>query len=202
MNSMSTEIKKRPYELKERARKQEETRQRIAAAAAGLHEEVGPARTTVTEIAKRAGVQRLTVYKHFPTELDLFRGCSAHYMSRHPFPDLSVPLAESDPEQRVRETLTLLYGWFRETETMTANIQRDRLLIPALEEQVSSDVEPVVGWVGEQLGGGFAAKGAKAERIAAMVAVALEFWTWRRLAKLGMDDAAAAELMADAVAGA
>ena len=203
MNAMSTESKtkpKRPYELKERARKQEETRQRIAAAAASLHEEVGPARTTVTEIAKRAGVQRLTVYKHFPTEIELFRGCSAHFMSEHPLPYLSKPLALEDPERRVRETLSLLYGWFRETQAMTANIQRDRLLIPALDELVSTTSEPAVEWVAGELRDGFAAKGAGKEQIAAMLAVALNFWTWRRLDQAGLDDDAAAGLMADAVA--
>lgn len=197
--SVST-TKKRPYELKERARKQEETRRRIAEAAAELHEEVGPARTTVTEIAKRAGVQRLTVYKHFPTEIELFRGCSAHYLSQHPPPDLSAALAEQDPERRVRETLTLLYGWFRETEPMTAKIERDRLLIPALDEQVAADVEPLLEWVAGELNAGFGGQGARSGRLAAMIAVAMDFWTWRRLKETGLDDGAAARLMGDSVA--
>lgn len=197
MNTVST---KRSYELKERAKRQQETRARIAEVTAELHEEVGPARTTVTEVAKRAGVQRLTVYKHFPTETDLFAGCSAHYMSRHPFPDLTGPLGIQDPERRARETLKPIYGWFRATEAMTANIQRDRLLIPALDDFASGVMDPALEWVSGELTGGFGAKGARAGRVAAMIAVAMDFWTWRRLKQVGMDDAAAAGLMADAVA--
>ena len=197
MNTMSS---KRPYQLKERAKRQEATRRRIAEVTAELHEEVGPARTTITEVAKRAGVQRLTVYKHYPTDADLFEGCSVHYMSEHPFPDVTGALSNEDPERRVRETLTLTYGWFRETEAMTANIQRDRLLIPELDARASKMMDPALEWIAAELNGGFGAKGAHAERIAAMVAVAMDFWTWRRLKRLGMDDAAAAKLMADAVA--
>jgi AcrR family transcriptional regulator len=206
MNTMSTDLKNasktRTYELKERARSQEQTRQRIAAAAAGLHEEVGPARTTVTEVAKRAGVQRLTVYKHFPTEGDLFAGCSAHFMSQHPFPDLSDVLAIEEPERRLRETLALIYARFRETERMTANIQRDRLLIPALDAFMSGTADPQIEWIAGKLIGGFRAKGARAGRVAALVAVSIDFWTWRRLKQAGLKDEAAAELMAEAVSGA
>ena len=200
MNTVATESTKRPYELKERARRQAETRRRIAEVAAELHEEVGPARTTVTEVARRAGVQRLTVYKHYPTEADLFEGCSAHFISEHPFPDVTGALAIEDPERRVRETLALTYGWFRENEAMTANIQRDRLLIPELDSRCLQMLDPALEWIAAELNGGFGAKGAHAERLAAMVAVAMDFWTWRRLKQLGMDDAAAAKLMAEAVA--
>lgn len=197
---MSTESGKRPYELKQRARDQERTRQRIAEVAADLHEEVGPARTTIAEVARRAGVQRLTVYKHFPTEADLFEGCSAHFMAAHPFPDPSDAVAIPDPKRRVRETLGLLYGWFRETEAMTANIQRDRLLIPELDARASETMDPALRWIAGELVGGFDAGGARADRIGALVAVAMDFWTWRRLRQVGMDDAEAAKLMAEAVA--
>ena len=70
---------KRRYELKERARRQAETRQRIVDAAVELHTSVGPARTTISAIAERAGVERHTVYAHFPDEPTLFRACSTHW---------------------------------------------------------------------------------------------------------------------------
>src|SRR3954469_15733070 len=69
----------RRYELKERARRQEETRQRIVDATVALHREVGPARTTVAEVARRAGVGRVTVYNHFPDDVSLLAACSAHF---------------------------------------------------------------------------------------------------------------------------
>src|SRR6476469_8330030 len=95
----------RKYELKERAEKQAETRQRIVEATAALHEEVGPARTTVAEIARRAGVTRLTVYTHFPEDEELFGACSAHFMSQHPPPDISVWAQIDDPAKRLRRAL-------------------------------------------------------------------------------------------------
>src|SRR4051794_11522025 len=109
---MSSE--KRPYRLQLRAERQQGTRQRIAAAAASLHAEVGPARTTIAEVARRAGVQRPTVYTHFPTDRELFAACQDHFLAEHPPPDLAAALALSDPGNRVRSVLLGLYGWYRE----------------------------------------------------------------------------------------
>src|SRR5881227_3872228 len=105
---MSTE--KRRYELKARAEAQQATRERIAAAASALHEEVGIGRTTVADIARRAGVQRLTVYNHFPDLEALLPACTAHWTAEHPQPDLSTALAEADPTRRLEAALTALYG--------------------------------------------------------------------------------------------
>src|SRR3954467_13687428 len=97
---MSTE--KRRYELKARAEAQQATRERIAAAAAALHEEVGVARTTVADIARRAGVQRLTVYNHSPDLRALLPACTAHFLGEHPRPDLAPAFACEDPAERLR----------------------------------------------------------------------------------------------------
>src|SRR3954466_10946821 len=110
---------RRKYELKARAEAQEETRRRITEATVGLHLEVGPANTTISEIAKRAGVQRLTVYNNFPDEISLLGACSAHYGAQHPPPDPGAWLAIDDPEKRTRTALAALYGYYRETEEMT-----------------------------------------------------------------------------------
>ena len=101
--------KKRSYELKERAKGQAETRRRIVAATVALHEARGPAATTITEIAQRAGVSRLTVYQHFPTDGDLFSACQHQFVSEHPRPELGPALALDDPVERVQAVLTLLY---------------------------------------------------------------------------------------------
>src|SRR6185295_3015846 len=113
---MSTQTRR--YELKARAEAQEATRARIAAAAASLHEEVGVGKTTVADIARRAGVQRLTVYNHFPDLDALLPACSAHWMAEHPQPDLAPIFAIADPAERLQAALTALYGWFREGATM------------------------------------------------------------------------------------
>jgi AcrR family transcriptional regulator len=197
---MSTETRK--YELKARAERQEETRRRIVDATRELHEEVGPARTTVAEIARRAGVQRLTVYNHFPDDADLFAACSASYMSDHPFPDLGYALAFEDPLDRVREVLRRLYARYRETEPMMGKVQRDRLMMPTLDAQASKTIDANLAELASALANGFPARDRHRERLRATIRLALDFWTWSRLDREGLDDSAAAKLTADLVAAA
>src|ERR671911_423939 len=80
----------RKYEMKRRAERMGETRRRIAEAAVELHRTVGPARTTVSAIAEKAGVQRHTYYAHFPELKDLYQACTAHHMERDLLPDTSL----------------------------------------------------------------------------------------------------------------
>src|SRR5438309_7399128 len=109
----------RKYELKQRAQSQAETRQRIVEATVALHDSLGPSRTTISAIAERAGVQRLTVYRHFPDERTLFQACSSHWTSRNPKPDLATWAALDDPEERLRTALAEIYAFYRATEGMT-----------------------------------------------------------------------------------
>src|SRR5436305_15012773 len=112
----TTSSEKRKYALKVRGERQEETRRRIVEATAALHGEVGPARTTVAEIARRAGVQRLTVYTHFPDEEQLIAACQAHYYAQQPPPNLEEVLTIEEPGERLYAVLALLYGWYRQTD--------------------------------------------------------------------------------------
>jgi AcrR family transcriptional regulator len=171
---------KRKYELKARAERQAETRRRITEATLELHEEVGPARTTVAEVARRAGVTRLTVYNNFPEERGLLEACQGHWMQRHPLPVF-------DPSEGAEAVLRSLYGWYRETARMAENVRRDRLSVPALDELLSETADARMAALAEALGGG------------PLTALALDFWTWRRLAlEEGLSDAEAAALMARA----
>jgi AcrR family transcriptional regulator len=191
---MSTE--KRRYELKARAEAQQATRARIAAAAAGLHEEVGIAKTTVADIARRAGVQRLTVYNHFPDLHALLPACTAHWLTEHPRPDLEPAFAPEDPAERLRAALTALYAWYRETAPMQRRVLGERASVPELDEWLARSTDPVLAELAAGLSAGFDRPDAHA-----LVAVALDFWTWQRLDREGLDDAAAAELMTRAVCG-
>jgi AcrR family transcriptional regulator len=187
---MSSESsRKRPYRQKARAERQAETRRRIAAAAASLHEEVGPARTTVAEIARRAGVQRPTVYNNFPDERELFAACQAHFLSEHPPPDLAPLVAVRRPSARVRIVLEAMYGWYRATRAMAANVQRDRRLLPELDAVLAETADAQLD----------ALAGVLAERASRpLIRLALEFSTWERLIDEGLSDTEAAALMADA----
>ena len=130
---MSDEIPtKRKYELKQRAAEMAETRLRITEAAVELHGTIGPARTTVSAIAERAGVQRHTVYRHFPTDADLFGACSAHYAAANPLPDQAPWRAIGDPRQRLARALDDLYAYYERTEPMFSKVLRDAELVDAL----------------------------------------------------------------------
>lgn len=189
---MSTE--KRKYELRARAEAQQATHDRIAAAASSLHEEVGVAKTTVADIARRAGVQRLTVYNHFPDLAALLPACTGHWMERHPLPDLAPLLAIEDPGERLRDALTALYGWYRENAPMQRRILGERPAVPELEAWMAQSTDPVLAELASSLSAGF--DGADARTL---VALALDFWTWQRLDREGLDDAAAAALMTGVV---
>jgi AcrR family transcriptional regulator len=195
VNAVSTQ--KRRYELKARAEAQQATRARIAAAAATLHEEVGVAKTTVADIARRAGVQRLTVYNHFPDLHALLPACTAHWLSEHPQPDLQPALALDDPAERMRAVLVSLYGWYRETAPMQRRVFGERATVPELDAWMARSTDPMLARLAGTLAAGFDRPDARA-----LVALALDFWTWQRLDDEGLDDEDAAELMTGAVAGA
>jgi AcrR family transcriptional regulator len=183
--------KPRKYDLKARAESQEETRRRITVAAMELHEEVGVLRTTIVAIAERAGVQRLTVYRHFPDEVSLWRACSSHYRSLHPPPDLARWKAIAAAEPRLRAGLGELYRHFRETEGMWANVLRDAELSP----QVRGAAEPRFHFLREAaaiLGEGWTGRRAKAA-----IGHAVQFRTWQSLARgEQLSDEEAVDLMA------
>jgi AcrR family transcriptional regulator len=197
MNTMSTQTRK--YELKARAEAQRETRDRIARVAAELHQEKGVAQTTVSEIARRAGVTRVTVYNHFPELGDLLPACDAHYTSIHPDPDFGAALARTEPGERVREALVELYAWYRENEPMYGKLFTDRASVPELDQLLEGSVDRTNAELAGDLTAAFRARGRRAERLRALIRVALDFWTWRRLSSEGLDDKAAADTMAAAV---
>jgi len=191
---MSTQ--KRRYELKARAESRQATRNRIAAAASALHEEVGVGKTTVADIARRAGVQRLTVYNHFPDLDALLPACSAHWLAEHPMPDLGPVLAFEDPAERLRTALGAFYGWYRANAPMQRRVYGERATVPELDAWMTRSADVALAGLADALAAGFEQPGARA-----LVALALDFWTWQRLDREGLDDVAAAELMVGVVQG-
>jgi AcrR family transcriptional regulator len=186
-------MSKRNYTLKERARKQDETRRRIVEATSQLHQEVGPANTTVAEIARRAGVQRLTVYNHFPTDAELFGACSAHWLQQHPLPDPAAWRAIADPDERLQTALRAIYARYAETEAMTTNVLRDAELLPALAE-VLKGAGAYAAAVTDLMLDGRGLRGRRRARVRAAIAHGLSFDTWRTLVRaqrLSTDDAIA-----------
>lgn len=192
---MFSVMKTRKYELRRRAERRAETRRRIVEAVAALHREVGPARTTISAIAERAGVERLTVYRHFADEREMFEACSAHFRSEARPPDPAAWAGVADPEERLRAALLAFYGYYRRGEGTIANVARDAPQIPAL-AAVIAPWGDFVGAVRDRLLRGWKARGRARARLAAAVGHALRFETWRSLARTeGLSDDAVAELM-------
>jgi AcrR family transcriptional regulator len=178
----------RRYTLRARARGQARTHDRIVAATEALHREVGPARTTVAEIARRAGVQRLTVYKHFPTSSELFAACQHWFLSGHPPPNL-LPADGGTLE----DALEALYAWFRANRQMEHHIERDRRLLPELDQLLRAGADRNFDAVAAAWAGPGPAQH--------LVRLALNFSTWELLAGRGAADDEIAALFGAAVRG-
>lgn len=182
---------KKKYELKRRAEKQAETRDRIVRATVELHTSLGPARTSVSAIAERAGVQRHTVYAHFPDERSLFAACSSHWRAQHPFPDVEAWLGEPDARRRLRRALRELYAWYAEVEQDLSLFRRDghhpvqRALLDAGDRRLEDAADALAAGLSRRKG------------VRAAVGHALAFETWRSLVRregLSRDAAVAAML--------
>jgi AcrR family transcriptional regulator len=159
-----------------------------------LHRTVGPAATHINEVARRAGVQRMTVYNHFPDDTALLTACSAHWRALHPTPDLAAWRAVEDPGARLRLGLGQLYGWYRETDPMTGNVLRDAQVLPALRTILEGGLLRYLDQARQVLTEPLGARGRRRERVDAAARAAVDLHTWRALAPLG--DAEAAELAA------
>jgi AcrR family transcriptional regulator len=192
-------VKKRKYEMKKRAERQRETRRRIVEATVELHRTQGPATTTISEIAQRAGVNRLTVYNHFPDIGDLLTACSRSWTEQHPRPD-PAPWAEiHDPEVRLRTALAELYGYYARTEPMRANVLRDAETMPALAALLEGTVVPYLEAVRDLLAEGWEVRGNGRRRLLATLKLAIDFHTWRSLERgSGLSREEAVETMLEA----
>jgi AcrR family transcriptional regulator len=199
---MSSEVRSRAtrrYRKRLRAEQEHRTRQAITEAAMKLHGTVGPARTTVSAVADAAGVQRATVYRHFPDEASLFQACSSHYSALHPPPDPSAWVEIGDPRERLRRALTELYRWWEETEDMMSLVLRDAPLV----EGMAAPVEEGRAYLDEVrriLVRGRPERGKARSRASAAIGHAVTFNTWRSLVReQGLGNAEAVELMAELV---
>jgi AcrR family transcriptional regulator len=172
----------------------ERSRRRIAQAVYELHRTVGPAQTTVSAIASKAGVQRLTVYRHFPDELDLHRACLAHWSELHPWPDPSLWQGIADPPERLRAALRDIYRFFAEVEPLFLHGSADMPKLPKLQE---ADAPLFEHWerMRRVLLAGWRVRGRRRTRLAAAIGAAIDFQSWYALTRReGLSDEEAVEL--------
>ena len=160
-----------------RAELEAETRRRITESAVALHESIGPAQTSITAIADKAGVRRSTVYRHFPDEDSLFAACSSHWRARNPPPDLAAWAAVADPVARTDTALVELYAFYSRTQRMYEGLYRDESLVPALERRL----QDFHGYLDNGRDALLKGRGRVSQRTRAAVGHALAFETWRSL---------------------
>jgi AcrR family transcriptional regulator len=181
----------RRYVLKRRAERQDHTRQRIVEATVALHQSVGMARTTITEIAHRAGVGRLTVYRHFPDELALGLACSGRYWERNPLPDPTSWRAVVDPHERLRIALRETYAYHRRTEAMIS-----RAFADAADSPIMAPYYDHWRRAADVVATAWRVRGRMRTLLRAAIGHALAFPTWRSLVRdHGLTDPQAIDLM-------
>jgi AcrR family transcriptional regulator len=178
------------YQLKRRAESQEETRRKIVEATIELHKTRGAAGTTISAIAQRAGVGRVTVYRHFPDELSLLQACTGHYFTEHPSPDLSAWAQIADPHERLRTGLSESYAWHRANVGMIAQGLAD-----ARDHEVMEPYHAYWAQAAEVLVAPFKLRGRRRRLLLAGIAAALSFDTWRTFVlEQGLSDRDAVEV--------
>ncbi|MCI0466784.1 MAG: TetR/AcrR family transcriptional regulator [Beijerinckiaceae bacterium] len=184
----------RTYTLKRRAESQAATRRRIVEAAVDLHSRIGPARTTLSEVAGKAGVQRHTLYAHFPDERSLSLACSELTLKRDPLPEPGPWKNIEGRSERLRAGLLAVYSWYERNAELVACVLRDAEYHPLTREIVELRFGPRMAAYQEVLGVTLSKK----QR--AVLRLALSFFTWRTLVQeSGLRRAAAAGAMVRAI---
>lgn len=188
----TSKLPRRAYQLRSRAESQKQTRRRIVEAAVALHQAIGPLATSVSELARRAGVTRLTVYRHFPGEEELLAACTGLFLSRHPPPDLDRWARLSDPWRRLERSLPEIYAWWRCVAPMARSVLRDAQRAPG---RIGAGFARWMARVDGLLAEGFAPQG---PLLRAALRHAVRFDTWDALTDSGAlpDEAAAALALA------
>lgn len=199
---MTNQNERRPYRKTRRAELEARTVRRITESAVALHGTLGPSRTSISAVAKHAGVRRATVYRHFPDEAALFSACTTHWMTANPAPDLGRWAAINDPDERLRVALDQLYAHYHRTEQMMENILRDEATMPIV-KQLLSGYRGYLTAARDTLVGGRRVRGRAQQRLIAAIGHALAFATWRSLVReQGLSDSQAADLMCRLVSAA
>lgn len=187
----------RTYTLKKRAESQAQTRQKIVEAAVDLHSTVGPAATTFSMIAEKAGVQRHTLYAHFPDERAMLMACSGFTAERDPLPDAAPWRAIAERRERLHAGLAAIYAWYERNAMRAACVLRDAEHHALTREISKMRMGPSMAAYHDVLGK------LLNDRQRALLPLALSFYTWRSLTRDGgLATRAAAEAMVEAIEGA
>jgi AcrR family transcriptional regulator len=184
----------RAYRKRRRAESEAQTRLRITESAVHLHGTLGPARTSMSAVAEHAGVQRSTLYRHFPDEAALFEACSTHWAVANPPPDVTAWAAVGDADERLRLALGELYAYYERTAPMLENLVRDEQVSDVVRERFQV-FHAFIAVAADTLMAGRGLRGSARRRTRAAIGHAVSFSTWRSLVReQGLSQAEAVEL--------
>ena len=184
---MFTEMKARKYTKSKRADQQEQTRARIVRATVALHEQLGPANTSIKAVAEKAGVQRLTVYRHFPDEESLFQACSSAYFKENPPPDISLWADITDAAKRSHTAISAFNQYYRRTAGMWKSVYRDIDKLETLQRPMA-EFASYLHMVCDDLLTVWKLKGAKKKRCLITLRHCMQFTTWKSLMEENLED--------------
>jgi AcrR family transcriptional regulator len=188
----------RPYRMKIRAERQADTHRRILEAATRLHRTRGLDRTTISDIARMAGVEPPTVTRHFPDRASLVIACLTPGLEQDPPPRPDAWAEIADPEARLAWALTAVYRHYR----------RNRVFLSVLADETNAEfapaheaARPMRAHAHAVLAEGWPVSESARPRLLTAIAHAFSFWAWVSMADLGLSEDAAAALMLDMVRG-
>ena len=187
-------MKKRKYTKSRRAEQQDKTRERIVEATVKLHEKLGPANTSIKAIAEEAGVQRLTVYRHFPDDISLFEACTSHWFELNPLPNMAEWAQIDDASERSHAALLVFYRYYRQTEGMWSVAYRDVEKLEALQGPMAQ-FEAYLDMVRDDLLARWKVKANNKKALAITLRHCLRFSTWMSLKKENLSDKKIADLV-------
>jgi AcrR family transcriptional regulator len=187
-------MKKRKYTKTRRADQQDETRAKIVEATAALHEQLGPANTSIKAIAEKAGVQRLTVYRHFPDDASLFQACTSHYFGQHPPPDMADWATIEHAGERTRTALLAFYRYYRSTEGMMSGAYRDFDRVKAMQPPMEQ-FQAYLDQVRDDLLASWNLEPADKKTLSITLRHCLRFTTWASLKNENLSDKKIVELV-------
>jgi AcrR family transcriptional regulator len=148
-------------------------------------------------LADRAGVQRHTLYAHFPDERSLYMACSGLVEERDPLPDAAPWRGIADRREHLTTGLRAVYDWYGRNAALLACVLRDAEHHALTREISTIRFAPHMADYREVLGAKLSVK----QR--AMLHLALSFFTWRTLVRDGgLTQGAAIAAMVQAVDGA
>lgn len=174
-------------------RRAAETRSRILDATIALSFEKGPLATTMGEIAQRAGVERVTLYRHFGDERALHRAASLLCLQRYPPPSVAPVRLIREPKKRIERALTALYAHWERMAPLVRPILRDADVAP---QRFSLELrDRYVQEIRDAVLEAFPARSRRRAELREAVRHAFEFRTWDSLARGGFSRRRAVALM-------